>query len=191
VDPTSGRILIDGRDHFEIPLTRLRRAIGFVPQETFLFSGTVAENIGLSLEILEPEPIARAASMAALDDELAAWPDGMQTVIGERGVTLSGGQKQRVALARALASDPRILVLDDCLSAVDPSTERRILESLAGARRGRTTILISHRLATVADADMILVLEDGEVQALGRHAELLAANGWYARTFREQEAGRS
>ena len=174
MDPTGGRILLDGVDLRELPLAGLRRLVGFVPQETFLFSTTLAENIAFGVDSATEEQIRRAAEMAGLAGDIEGFPDGYQTMIGERGITLSGGQKQRAAIARAVIRDPRILILDDALSSVDAVTEERILTALAGVMRNRTTILISHRVSTVRNAGRIFVIENGRVAEEGSHDELVS-----------------
>jgi ATP-binding cassette subfamily B protein len=185
-----GTLLIGGRDIREIPLSRLRALIGYAPQEAFLFSATVAENIGFAHPGAgAADPAVHAAAEAAgLGPDLAVLPDGYDTMVGERGITLSGGQRQRVALARALAAQPRILILDDSLSSVDASTEKEILTRLRPILKGRTSILISHRVAAVKDADQILVLDAGRVSERGTHRELLSGGGLYAQLYREQLA---
>lgn len=189
-DPTEGRILLDG-----VPLPRLdpgalRALIGMVPQDAFLFSDTIAANIGLGrLAADAPDAegaIEAAARVAQLDEQVRRFPSGYQTMLGERGINLSGGQKQRAALARALARDPRILVLDDALSAVDTHTEARILADLRSVTETRTTFIISHRVSAVMHADLILVLEEGRIVQRGRHADLIAEEGTYARLLRRQ-----
>jgi ATP-binding cassette subfamily B protein len=184
-----GTVLVDGHDVRRLPLATLRRAIGFVPQESFLFSDTVADNVGFGLPPDVPDRAARvqsAAATAQLIADVAAFPRGFETFVGERGITLSGGQKQRTALARALATDPRILVLDDALSAVDTYTEEEILRGLRAVMRSRTTFLVSHRVSTVKDADLIVMLREGRVAEQGTHAELLARGGFYADLHRRQ-----
>jgi ATP-binding cassette subfamily B multidrug efflux pump len=180
LDPPPGTLAVDGFDVRSLPLARLRAAIGMVPQETFLFSTTLAENIALGAPDASREAVAEAARLAGLELDLAGFPNGLDTVVGERGLTLSGGQKQRVGLARALLRQPRILLLDDSLSAVDTQTEEMILRNLRRVFDGRTVFLVSHRVSTVKDADLILVLDGGEVLERGTHAQLLAAGGLYA-----------
>jgi ATP-binding cassette subfamily B multidrug efflux pump len=186
IDPTQGRVLLDGVDLRERDPEWVRRQIGFVPQETFLFSATLADNIALGVEGATEQAIARAAELAGLAPDIAGFPAGYQTRIGERGLTLSGGQKQRVAIARAILRDPRILILDDALSSVDTLTEESILNSLAGVMRGRTTILISHRVSTVQGAHRIFVIEHGEVAEQGTHDQLIASGGYYADLYQKQ-----
>jgi ATP-binding cassette subfamily B protein len=186
IDPTRGCVLLDGVDLRDLDPEWLRRQIGFVPQETFLFSATLAENIAWGVDHASPEEIARAAELAGLAPDIASFPEGYGTIIGERGITLSGGQKQRVAIARAILRNPRILILDDALSSVDTLTEERILTSLAGVMRGRTTILISHRVSTVQNASQIFVIEHGEVAERGTHAELILSGGYYADLYQKQ-----
>ena len=186
IDPTSGAVYLDGVDLRDLDPEWLRRQIGFVPQETFLFSATLAQNIAWGVESASDAEIARAAELAGLAPDIASFPDGYQTTIGERGLTLSGGQKQRVAIARAILRDPPILILDDALSSVDTLTEERILTGLAGVMRGRTTILISHRVSTVQSADRIFVIEHGEIAEQGSHAELVASGGYYADLYQRQ-----
>ncbi len=185
-DVSAGTLTIDGHDVRTIPLRTLRRAIGFVPQDPFLFSRSVRDNIRFGAPLADEAAVERAAAIAALDRDVAELPRGYDTIVGERGITLSGGQKQRVTLARALLVDPTILVLDDALSSVDTETERRILRELRAVMRDRTSILIAHRVSTVMDADVILVLDEGRVVEIGDHQSLLARDGFYAELFRRQ-----
>jgi ATP-binding cassette subfamily B multidrug efflux pump len=179
-------VLLDGIDLRDLSPAELRRQIGFVPQETFLFSATIAGNIAFGVESATDEQIRWAAELAGLAADIESFPNGYQTMVGERGITLSGGQKQRTAIARAILRNPRILILDDALSSVDTLTEERILEGLAGVMRGRTVILISHRVSTVRQAHRIVVLEKGRIVEQGTHAELVSAGGYYADLSRKQ-----
>jgi ATP-binding cassette, subfamily B, multidrug efflux pump len=185
--PQAGSLRWGGLDLRDYTLDALRAAIAWVPQEAFLFSAPVAENIALARPGATRDEIVHAAKLAAVHEEVVRLPQGYDTPVGERGVTLSGGQRQRVALARALLTDAALLLLDDTLSAVDTDTEARILAHLRQARAGRTTIIVSHRLSAVVDADEIIVLREGRVVEQGGHAALLAANGWYARQWRYQQ----
>jgi ATP-binding cassette subfamily B multidrug efflux pump len=186
VDPSSGVVTLDGIDLREFSPEDLRRQIGYVPQETFLFSATLAENIAFGVKDASESDIMRAAQIAGLAPDIEGFPDGLKTIVGERGITLSGGQKQRTAIARAVLRDPRILILDDALASVDTATEERILTELSSVMHGRTTILISHRVSTIRNADLIFVIEHGEVVAEGSHAELLERGGYYADLYEKQ-----
>jgi ATP-binding cassette, subfamily B, multidrug efflux pump len=185
-DAPRGTVLLDGRPIQDYPLENVRRSIGFVPQETFLFSDSIRENIAFGVEHADDEQIRDAAEGASIAKDIEAFPEGYNTVVGERGITLSGGQKQRTAIARALIRSPRLLVLDDALSSVDTYTEERILQHLVEVMRGRTTIFISHRVSTVRNADQIAVLHHGSIVELGRHEELLEKNGYYADLYNKQ-----
>jgi ATP-binding cassette subfamily B protein len=187
-EPPPGTVFLDGVDVREIPLSTLRGAIGFVPQEPFLFSDTIAGNIafGLPEGDVADARLRDAAAAARLDADVASFPAGYQTVVGERGITLSGGQKQRTALARALMTDPKILILDDALSAVDTYTEEEILSSLRDVMRRRTSIVVSHRISTVRAADQIVVLAHGAIAERGTHDELVRLGGLYAELYRKQ-----
>jgi ATP-binding cassette subfamily B protein len=190
-DPPTGTVFLDGRDVRTIPLADLRTGIGFVPQETFLFSSSVAENVALGMAgpVSDPEVRARAldaAQTAQLSRDVASFPGGFDTLVGERGITLSGGQRQRTALARALAARPQILVLDDALASVDTETEEQILGGLRGVFGSCTTFLVSHRVSTVKNADLILVLRDGGIVERGTHETLVAHGGFYADLHRRQ-----
>ncbi len=188
-DVSGGAVLIDGVDVRQIPLPALRAAIGYVPQESFLFSVTIEENVGFGVERLDEEGLAHALDVSQLGKDVEDFPQGVQTMVGERGVTLSGGQKQRAGIARAVAKDPLILILDDALSSVDTNTEASILRGLREVMRGRTSILIAHRISTIKDLDQIVVLDGGRIVERGTHNELLTLGGLYADMYRRQLLG--
>lgn len=185
------RILLGGKALADYRLAALHEHIAGVPQDPFLFSATIAENIGLGLPDAAPAALRRAAELACVAADIDTFPEGFDTLVGERGVTLSGGQKQRLAIARALLRNPPILVLDDALSAVDVDTETRILTYFRNERRGMTNIIVSHRLSAVMDAQSIIVLDHGRVAEQGTHRELLRQGGWYAQMFRYQQIERA
>jgi ATP-binding cassette, subfamily B, multidrug efflux pump len=197
-DPPPGTVFLDGIDVREWPLAMLRGAIAFVPQEPFLFSDSIADNVAFGLDARDAATgaggsdehrqsrVEAAAAVARLDKDLSDFPKGYNTMVGERGITLSGGQKQRAAIARAIVVDPRVLVLDDALSAVDTYTEEEILARLGGVMRERTSLIVSHRISTVRGADQILVLDGGRIAERGTHDELVAHNGLYAELYRKQ-----
>jgi ATP-binding cassette subfamily B protein len=185
-DAEPGTVLIDGRPLREYSLASLRKNIGFVPQETFLFSDRIRENIALGVDSATDQQIHDAADAANIAADIEGFPEGYNTMVGERGITLSGGQKQRTAIARALIRNPKILILDDALSSVDTHTEDKILNHLRDVMQGRTTIFISHRVSTVRNADRIAVLHSGRIVELGTHDELLALNGYYSDLYNKQ-----
>jgi ATP-binding cassette, subfamily B, multidrug efflux pump len=182
-----GTLFIDGIDVNTLSLKTLREAVGFVPQESFLFSRSIADNIAYGKPGASREEIERAAKIAGLAGDIARFPEGFETLVGERGVTLSGGQKQRVAIARALIKEPPVLVLDDPLSAVDADTEEEILKALSSYYGERTVLIVSHRLSPLRGCDRILVMEEGQIAEQGSHEELLALNGRYAAIHKEEQ----
>lgn len=185
-DPPPDSLFIDGVPIERIPLAALRRSIGYIPQDTFLFGETIRENIAFGVDSASDEDIRRAAEISNIQTDIQEFPMGFDTVVGERGITLSGGQKQRTAISRAVVRDPRILILDDALSSVDTYTEEGILHELKQVMRGRTSILISHRVSTVKEADEIIVLDHGRIVERGSHSELLDRDGYYAELHRRQ-----
>jgi ATP-binding cassette subfamily B protein len=185
-DCTSGKVLIDGVDSNNIPLNILRTNVGLVQQESFLFSDTVINNLTYGLREVNEKRALEAASIAQFDGDVQTFPQKYDTIVGERGITFSGGQKQRASLARALAIDPKILILDDSFSAVDTHTEEEILNRIKEFMKSRTTIIISHRISTVKDADKIIVLSEGKIAEQGTHDELVQLGGIYAELYQKQ-----
>jgi ATP-binding cassette subfamily B protein len=186
-DPPAGTVFLDGIDVRRLDLEWLRAQVAPVPQDVFLFSETVAENIAYGVDAAERQAVETAAGTAGLHPDLHAFPSGYETLVGERGITLSGGQKQRVAIARALMRGAPVLLLDDCLSSVDTHTEEAILAGLRPEMRRRTTLIVAHRVSTVRDADRIIVIDEGRIVESGTHDELLAHGGAYAALAREQQ----
>ena len=185
-DINSGKILIDGNDIKKIPLEVLRKNIGYVSQETFLFSATLKENISFAFDEIDFEKILFASNVSQLENDVKDFPNQYDTIIGERGITLSGGQKQRTSIARAVITNPKVLILDDALSAVDTATEEKILQQLKLFMQNRTSIIISHRISTVKDADKIIVLDEGKVVECGTHSELVSENRIYTQLYEQQ-----
>ncbi len=184
--PPAGTVLVDGRDVMALPLARLRHDIAMVPQETFLFSRTIRENVALAPRAFTPDRIQEAVVTSCLAKDLPRFPKGLETVVGERGFTLSGGQRQRAAIARALLLDSPILILDDALSSLDAQVEQEVLEGIRRQRKGRTTIVVSNRVATLSWTDQIIVMDSGRIIERGTHEDLVAAGGLYARIARRQ-----
>jgi ATP-binding cassette subfamily B protein len=186
-DVSAGAILLDGQDIRKLSLRELRRTLGYVPQDAFLFSTSLRRNLTFGRDDVSDEELARAVRIANLDRDVAMFPQGMNTVVGERGITLSGGQKQRATLARALLLDPPVLVLDDCLSSVDAQTEAEILHELRSILKEKTCLIISHRISAVKEADEILVLDEGKIIERGNHEELVRRGGIYADLYEQQQ----
>ncbi len=187
LEPSQGYLFFDGIEIHEIPLEVLRKSIGYVPQDTFLFSDTIRENIAFGKMDATEKEIEEAARLAQIYDEMMGFPEGMNTMIGEKGITLSGGQRQRIAIARAILMDPPIFILDDALSSVDIQTEERILEGLDKFLKEKTSILVTHRIAPLRRADRIIVLEEGQIAEMGDHKTLLSKGGIYADLYRQSQ----
>jgi ATP-binding cassette subfamily B protein len=185
-DVDQGEILYDDHNIKDFNLESLREQIGFVPQQVFLFSDTIARNIAFGLDAVDTQRVEQAAKDAVVYDNILGFDEGFETHIGERGITLSGGQKQRVSIARALVKDPKILMFDDCLSAVDTKTEEEILHNLGKIMEGKTSIIIAHRISTIKNADHIIVLDDGKIIEEGTHEQLLAMGREYASLYEKQ-----
>lgn len=190
-DPSEGSILIDGHDLKTFQLEELRSAVGYVPQNAFLFSEQIEENIRFGNPEASQEAIREAAQKSAVHDNIMQFKEGYKTLLGERGVTLSGGQIQRVSIARALIKDPQILLLDDCLSAVDTDTEEEILKHLRSVSKNKTTLIVSHRISSLKHADQIVVFENGKIVQQGKHADLIEVGGYYKELFEIQQANSS
>ncbi|OLO40339.1 multidrug ABC transporter permease/ATP-binding protein [Alkalihalophilus pseudofirmus] len=186
-DVTNGEVRLDNRSVKDYEFDALRTAIGYVPQDHFLFSATIADNIAFAKPTASIQEIIDVSKLASIHDDIVRFPDGYETIVGERGVTLSGGQKQRISIARALILDPEMLILDDSLSAVDAKTEEQILHSLRHERKNKTTIITAHRLSAIKHADLILVLDKGKIMERGNHKELMVQNGWYRKMYEHQQ----
>jgi ATP-binding cassette subfamily B protein len=186
-DVSTGEIRIDGQDIRALSLPELRRILGHVPQDPFLFSTSLRRNLTFGRDEVSDEELERAIRIAKLDRDLAMFPSGVNTMVGERGVTLSGGQRQRATLARALVMDPPVLILDDCLSSVDAQTEAEILQGLKSILKEKTCLIISHRISAVKEADEILVFDEGKIVERGSHQELVDRGGVYAELYQQQQ----
>ena len=186
-DVTEGEIKLDGKNIQELDLSRLREQISYVPQDIFLFSETVSNNIGFGLDAAIFDNVKLAAKQASVEREIEGFSNQYDTMVGERGVALSGGQKQRISIARALIKDPNLVIFDDCLSAVDARTEQEIINSLNQYLKAKTAIIITHRIFSLFNFDKIIVLEDGAIIEQGTHLELLGQNGHYAKLFARQQ----
>ena len=185
-DASSGEIIIDRERIDNISLKNLRSSIGYVPQDVFLFSESIADNIAFGSDQITETQIKSAAKRAAILDEVLEFPEGLQTILGERGITLSGGQKQRVSIARAIITNPTILIFDDCLSAVDTETEEKILIEIKEIMKDKTTIIISHRVSSIKHANHIIVLDEGKIVETGNHSSLLAYDSLYNKLYNQQ-----
>ena len=190
-DPTSGSITLDGHNLKDFTLTELRSAIGYVPQNAFLFSESIEDNIRFGSPKASIEEIQKMAKNAAVHNNIVKFKEGYKTLLGERGVTLSGGQIQRVSIARALIKDPQVLLLDDCLSAVDTDTEEEILKNLKSLTKDKTTLIVSHRISSLKHADQIIVFENGKIVQQGRHLDLIEVEGYYKELFEIQQVNNS
>ena len=190
-DPTEGEITLDGIDLNEFTLKQLRQTIGYIPQNAFLFSESIEDNIRFGSLNAPIEEIHQASKKAAVHENIIAFKEGYKTLLGERGVTLSGGQIQRVSIARAFIKDPKILLLDDCLSAVDTDTEEEILNHLKAVSKNKTTLIVSHRISSLKHADQIIVFENGKIVQQGKHPGLISVQGYYKELFEKQQADRT